>query len=81
MTRQNHKLMRQYQDTYHGTPIDIETHIKTSETKESSKKFLRVYSDFIATKMNTQAKKQIQLLLDLAASIWKTILHKRYINQ
>lgn len=43
MTRQDHKLMRQYQDIYHGSPINIETHIKTSETKESSKKFLRIY--------------------------------------
>lgn len=45
MTRQDRKLMRQFQDTYHGEPIDIETHIKTSETKETSRKFLRIYFD------------------------------------
>ena len=46
MTRQDHKLMRQYQDTYHGKSIDIEAHIKTSESRETSKKFLRIYFDF-----------------------------------
>jgi len=46
MTRQDHRLMRQYQDTYNGESIDIETHIKTSETRETSKKFLRVYFSF-----------------------------------
>ncbi len=43
MTRRDNKLLRQYDDTYHGKPISIEPHIKTSETKESSPRFLRVY--------------------------------------
>lgn len=43
MTHKNTKLRRQYVDTYHGKEIEIETHIKTSEVKESSPKFLRVY--------------------------------------
>lgn len=46
MTRQDHRLMRQYQDTYRDSPIHIEAHIKTSEPKESSKRFLRIYFDF-----------------------------------
>lgn len=50
MTRQDRKLMRQFQDTYHGKPINIETHIKTSETKETSRKFLRIYFDFYKQK-------------------------------
>lgn len=50
MTRQDRKLMRQYQDTYQGKPINIETHIKTSETKETSKKFLRIYFGFYKQK-------------------------------
>lgn len=42
-THQNKKLMRQYQDTYQGQEIQVEPHIKTTESKEESKNFLRVY--------------------------------------
>lgn len=43
MTRRNSELMRQYTDTYQGKTINIEAHIKTKESKESSSKFLRIY--------------------------------------
>ena len=43
MTRKDASLMRQYYDVYQGKKINIETHIKTNETKETSPKFLRIY--------------------------------------
>lgn len=46
MTRKDSKLMRQYRDTYDGQTIDIETHLKSSQTKESSAQFLRIYYMF-----------------------------------
>lgn len=46
MTRKDPSLMRQYEDEYEGRNINIEPHIKTSESKASSSKFLRVYFCF-----------------------------------
>ena len=46
MTRKDSSLMRQYEDEYEGRRISIEPHVKTSENKESSPKFLRVYFCF-----------------------------------
>lgn len=43
MTRKDAGLMRQYVDTYQGKEIDIEAHLKTSENRESSSRFLRIY--------------------------------------
>lgn len=43
MTRRNSNLMKHYHDKYDGKTINIETHIKTKETKEQSPKFLRIY--------------------------------------
>ena len=43
MTRKDSKLMRQYTDVYHGKEIDIQAHIKTNETNDTSNRFLRIY--------------------------------------
>lgn len=43
MTRKDAELMRQYQDTYDGRTISIETHIKSSQSKPKSPQFLRIY--------------------------------------
>ena len=42
MTRKDAKLMRQYEDTYHGQEINIEAHIK-SGTKDSDPRSVRIY--------------------------------------
>lgn len=43
MTRKDSKLMRQYIDTYHGKEINIEAHIKSSESTPSSNRLVRIY--------------------------------------
>ena len=43
MTRRDNTLMKQFRDVYDGREINIEAHIKTSQSQESSPKFLRVY--------------------------------------
>ena len=42
MTRKDAKLMRQYEDIYHGREINIEAHIK-SGTKDSDPRSVRIY--------------------------------------
>lgn len=43
MTRKNPELMRQYKDIYQGREINIERHVKSSQSKENSPQFLRIY--------------------------------------
>ena len=42
-THQDKKLMQLREDRYHGESIKVEPHIKTTESKEESKSFLRAY--------------------------------------
>lgn len=46
MTRKNAGLMRNYRDTYEGRDIDIQAHIKTTEVRPGSPKFLRIYFSY-----------------------------------
>lgn len=43
MTRKDSVLMRQYMDEYQGKTIDIQAHIKSSESSPTSNKLLRIY--------------------------------------
>ena len=49
MTRRDNSLMKQFRDVYDGREINIEAHIKTSQSQESSPKFLRVYFCYDST--------------------------------
>lgn len=49
MTRKDSRLMREHTDVYHGREIDIEAHIKTSESNPASAKFLRIYFYYDST--------------------------------
>lgn len=49
MTRRDNTLMKQFRDVYAGREINIEAHIKTSQSQESSPKFLRVYFCYDST--------------------------------